>query len=135
VHIPTKFMGTGAYPTTPLNRATREAVTEAVPASPLAAAAATVATAASPLEAAALAWSAGQVNRTALTRDVGGSTAASYYSFFLSYSADFASGGSSANPPGSGYHWSLQPSRFGLSAEFAAKLEARKVAAAAAKKA
>jgi hypothetical protein len=42
--------------------------------------------------------------------------AASYYNFFLSFSADFASG--SPNPPGSGYHWSLQQSRFGLSAAF-----------------
>jgi hypothetical protein len=46
---------------------------------------------------------------------------ASYYNFFLSYSADFASG--SPNPPGSGYHWSLQQSRFSLSAQFAAKLK------------
>ena len=44
----------------------------------------------------------------------------SYYNFFLSYSADFASG--SPNPPGSGYHWSLQQSRFALGAQFAKKI-------------
>jgi len=55
--------------------------------------------------------------------DAGAAAAAAYYDFFLSYSADFASG--QPNPPGSGYHWSLQQSRFGLSAAFQARLEER----------
>jgi len=37
-----------------------------------------------------------------------------YFTFYLSYSANFA-GGFSPLPPGSGYHWSLQLSRFKLS--------------------
>jgi len=45
-----------------------------------------------------------------------------YYSFFLSYSANFAHQLGPANPPGSGYHWSLLRSRFKLSAAFAGKL-------------
>ena len=47
-------------------------------------------------------------------------SAASYYAFFLSYSADFASG--APNPPGSGYHWSLLRSRFSLSAPYKTRL-------------
>ncbi len=79
--------------------------------------------------------------------------AASYYDLFLSYSANFASG-YQPNPPGkpvsscngrrnmlcgeidfpffsdtsltgSGYHWTLLPSRMKLSSTFAAKLAAR----------
>ena len=46
--------------------------------------------------------------------------AAGYYNFFLSYSADFASG--APNPPGSGYHWSLLRSRFSLSAPYKTRL-------------
>lgn len=49
--------------------------------------------------------------------------ASAWYDFFLSYSADFASG--KPNPPGSGYHWSLLQSRFGVTPAFAARLEAR----------
>lgn len=52
------------------------------------------------------------------------------YSFLLSFSADFASG--APNPPGSGYHWSLQPSRWQLSAAFAAQRAAAAPPAAAA---
>ena len=37
---------------------------------------------------------------------------------------DFASG--KPNPPGSGYHWSLLQSRFGVTAAFAEKLAQRK---------
>lgn len=48
----------------------------------------------------------------------------SYYDFFLSYSANFA-GSVKANPPGSGYHWSLQHARFGITPAFAARLRAR----------
>eukprot|EP00051_Salpingoeca_urceolata_P017548 m.240201 g.240201 ORF g.240201 m.240201 type:complete len:619 (+) comp18986_c1_seq11:169-2025(+) len=48
-------------------------------------------------------------------------TTSGYYDTFLSYSANFAFH-SGANPPLSGYHWSLQQSRFKLGAEFAAKL-------------
>jgi hypothetical protein len=50
--------------------------------------------------------------------------AAAFYDFFLSYSADFASG--KPNPPGSGYHWSLQHSRFGVTPAMADKLAQRK---------
>jgi hypothetical protein len=39
-----------------------------------------------------------------------------YYNAFLSYSANFAYSGSGANPPGSGYHWSLQSVRMSLAA-------------------
>ena len=55
--------------------------------------------------------------------------AAAYYNFYLSYSADFASG--TPNPPGSGYHWSLQQSRFSLAPAFAARLAARRAAGGA----
>jgi alpha-galactosidase len=47
-----------------------------------------------------------------------------FYSFFLAYSANWKNPGP-PNPPGSGYHLSLQPSRFELSAAFARKLRAR----------
>ena len=49
---------------------------------------------------------------------------AAWANFFLSYSADFASG--QPNPPGSGYHWSLQQSRFGVTAAFAERLARQK---------
>lgn len=54
---------------------------------------------------------------------------ASNYSYLLSFSADFASG--TPNPPGSGYHWSLQPSRWHMSAAFAARRAAAAEVAAA----
>ena len=47
-----------------------------------------------------------------------------FYPFFLAYSANWKFPGA-PNPPGSGYHLSLQPSRFQLSAEFSRKLRAR----------
>ena len=47
-------------------------------------------------------------------------SAAAYYEYFLSFSADFASG--KPNPIGSGYHWSLQHSRFPLSQAFYDKI-------------
>jgi hypothetical protein len=57
-----------------------------------------------------------------LVDDVGG--AGTFYSFFLAFSANWKWPGT-PNPPGSGYHLSLQPSRFELSAEFARRLRAR----------
>eukprot|EP01084_Bolivina_argentea_P119225 211420_1 len=50
----------------------------------------------------------------------------SYYEMFLSYSANFAFKSEPAVPPGSGYHWSLQKSRFKLSSNFVEKLNAHK---------
>jgi hypothetical protein len=133
VHIPSMFMGMSVYEATAANAATREAVPSEVPAAPLAAAAASPANEATPLEAAARAWAARELNRTALTRPLSvgeqedeDDAASSYYSFYLSFSANFASGGAAPNPPGSGYHWSLQASRFGLSADFAKRLAERK---------
>jgi len=52
----------------------------------------------------------------------GGSTA-TYFPLYLSYSANFADQ-APPNPPGSGYHWSLQQSRLQLSAAFAQRLAA-----------
>jgi len=49
---------------------------------------------------------------------------ASYYNLYLSFSANFASG-YSPNPPGSGYHWSLQQMRFSLSSAMEEKLRTR----------
>ena len=72
------------------------------------------------------AWAARAANLTehlAPLASGGGGGAAAYYNLFLSYSADFASG--VPNPPGSGYHWSLQSTRLGLSAGFAARLAQR----------
>ena len=53
-----------------------------------------------------------------------GAGVGAYYDFFLSYSANFA-GSVKANPPGSGYHWSLQRARFGLTPAFAERVRAR----------
>jgi hypothetical protein len=53
------------------------------------------------------------------------SASARYFNLFLSYSANFASGGNDPNPPGSGYHWSLQQIRFMMSDEFAKKANGR----------
>jgi hypothetical protein len=50
--------------------------------------------------------------------------ASSFYAFWLAYSANWKFPGT-PNPPGSGYHLSLQPARFELSAAFARKLRAR----------
>ena len=55
--------------------------------------------------------------------------AQSYYELFLSYSANFA-GGYQPNPPGSGYHWSLLPSRLKMSPAFAAKVASQRLATA-----
>lgn len=43
-----------------------------------------------------------------------GATSDGYYEAFLSYSANFAMRSVPPNPPGSGYHWSLQQTRFRL---------------------
>jgi hypothetical protein len=103
VHIPTKFMGneTVAH-ARGVNGATRSAVTDVLPRG------STV-----PIAQALRAEDAAQQDGTA-----------AWYNFFLSYSADFASG--KPNPPGSGYHWSLLQSRFGLTAAFAEKLAKRR---------
>ena len=58
------------------------------------------------------------------------SAASSFYELFLSYSANFA-GGYSPNPAGSGYHWTLLPSRLKLSPAFAARVAARRAVRAA----
>ena len=42
----------------------------------------------------------------------------SYYGAFLSYSANFAFVQDPPNPPGSGYHWSLQQFRFVLAQKY-----------------
>lgn len=105
VHIPSKFMA--ANVSTDAERPRKAAVTEHVPRD-----------------------SAAPLSRP-LTRAEAASEArdsAAYYDFFLSYSADFASG--KPNPPGSGYHWSLLQSRIGLSAAFQQRLKARKEGAA-----
>ena len=60
--------------------------------------------------------------------DQGASSATSYYNLFLSYSANFASG-YQPNPPGSGYHWTLLPSRLKMSPAFAAKVATRRARA------
>ena len=52
-----------------------------------------------------------------------GGADAGFYPFFLSYSANWKFPGT-PNPPGSGYHLCLQPSRFQLSAAFLRKLRA-----------
>jgi hypothetical protein len=75
VHIPTKFMGTVA----PANGATRSAVTGVLPSGSTAPTA--------------------QALREEDASQQEGTTA--FYNFFLSYSADFASG--KPNPPGSGF--------------------------------
>ena len=49
---------------------------------------------------------------------------AGFYAFFLAYSANWKFPGA-PNPPGSGYHLSLQPARFQLSAAFLRKLRAQ----------
>jgi hypothetical protein len=56
-----------------------------------------------------------------------GDADAAFYSFFLAYSANWKFPGT-PNPPGSGYHLALQPSRFMLSAAFLRKLRARELA-------
>ena len=59
------------------------------------------------------------------TRPASNQESQGYYNFFLSYSANFAERPTSPLPPGSGYHWSLQQSRFSLSAAFLEKLRSR----------
>jgi hypothetical protein len=100
VHVPGKFMGAETYAATPGNAAVARARNVRVPRGE---------DVSEPLSAEDRALSAG---------------AAAYYNFYLSYSADFASG--TPNPPGSGYHWSLQQSRFSLSPAFAARAAARR---------
>lgn len=56
--------------------------------------------------------------------EVGEVDMGAFYSFYLSYSANWKFPGT-PNPPGSGYHLSLQPSRFQLSAAFLDRLRAR----------
>ena len=113
-------MDDSSYPATATNGPTAAVRTglhrplQAAPLSPRASAA----------EQARAAWAARAANLTEhlapLPSEAG---AAAYYNLFLSYSADFASG--VPNPPGSGYHWSLQSTRLGLSAGFAARLAER----------
>ena len=128
VHFPGRFMDLDTYPATPANRA--QASVRTGPHAPLAAAAAGAAPAAAAQVAAAAALEARAANLTEhlapLAPEPGSESAAAaaaYYNLFLSYSADFASG--APNPPGSGYHWSLQSFRLGLSAGFAERLAAR----------
>jgi len=59
----------------------------------------------------------------AASADAGGT----FYAFFLAYSANWKYPGT-PNPPGSGYHLSLQPSRFSLSAAFSRTLRERRAA-------
>ncbi len=107
VHIPSKFMGNGTEAHAPgVNGATRSAVAGALPSG-------STAPTARALRAEDAAEQAG---------------AAAWYNFFLSYSADFASG--KPNPPGSGYHWSLLQSRFGVTPAFAERLAKRAAASA-----
>jgi hypothetical protein len=98
VHVPTKFMGAETVARGASNGPAQRARDERVPRGEALVA---------PLTA---------EDRTAAA------AAASDYNFFLSYSADFASG--APNPAGSGYHWSLLRSRFSLSAAFEARLAA-----------
>ena len=129
-----RFMGEAAYAATPANRAGAVVRTHAH--APLAAR--VPPPDASPADQAAFESAARAANLTehlaplddfpdAAQRTL---AAAAYYDLFLSYSADFASG--VPNPPGSGYHWSLQSTRLGLSADFARRLAMRRGAAAAA---
>lgn len=77
-----------------------------------------------PVAGAPSAWvaSPGAVNVPAIATQQEHSGAA-YFNFFLSYSANFADQLGAANPPGSGYHWSLLRSRFALSSAFTEKLK------------
>ena len=95
VHIPSKFMGSSVV-----------AVTAGAVASAAPGATAPGASAVLPLRA----QEAAEQQQSA-------------YEFFLSYSADFASG--VPNPPGSGYHWSLLQSRIGVTAAHTARLAAQ----------
>lgn len=123
VHVPGRFMDNGGtYAATAANGPTavvRTGLHGPLPALPEQGAASTA-------DAARAAWAARAANLTEhlapLPSSAGsaGGGAAAYYNLFLSYSADFASG--VPNPPGSGYHWSLQSTRLGLSAGFAARL-------------
>ncbi len=131
VNIPSKFMGDATYPSSPVNAARRVAVP-----GPAAAAAGTGRLDADPsaplLAQAAAAGAARAANLSRVAKplaadDVPAAAAAALYPFFLSYSANFASG-YSPNPEGSGYHWSLQASRFTLSAAFAERLAAKQAA-------
>jgi len=107
VHIPGKFMGAETYAADARNAAAARARNARVPRGE---------DVAEPLTA----------GDRALAEGV-----AAYYNFFLSYSADFASG--EPNPPGSGYHWSLQQSRFALAPAFAARAAARRAGGAGAR--
>ena len=100
MHIPTKFMASGLTARTPGNSASASAVTALQPRD----------------DPAATVLQALRSQDAALD-----ASAAAYYPFFLSYSADFASG--KPNPPGSGYHWSLLSSRFGVTPAFQQRLQ------------
>ena len=126
VHFPGRFMDDGSYPATPANGPTAVVRTELH--KPLEAAALSpLPSASSPADQAHAAWAARAANLTKHlaplfnSEEGGAAAAAAYYNLFLSYSADFASG--VPNPPGSGYHWSLQSTRLSLSADFAARLK------------
>lgn len=45
-----------------------------------------------------------------------------YYEMYLSFSANYINQHTQSVPAGSGYHWSLQQSRFKLSASFIKRL-------------
>ena len=123
VHFPGRFMDAVTYPATPSNRASARVRTG--PHAPLARNALAAEAPAEEKAAAALAARAANLTEHlgALGDAEEAAAAASYYNLFLSYSADFASG--VPNPPGSGYHWSLQSFRLGLSAAFSARVAAR----------
>jgi len=127
VHFPGRFMDLATYAATPENRAAASVRTG--PHAPLLAPAGAPPGAAAPAPAAAAAAAALEARAANLTEHLAAleesaaAAPASYYNLFLSYSADFASG--VPNPPGSGYHWSLQSFRLGLSSAFAKRLAAR----------
>ncbi len=106
MHIPSKFMAPNLTAASPSNAARASAATEVL----------------------ARTNASAPVLRGLRAEDVAEQAAAgAWYNFYLSYSADFASG--KPNPPGSGYHWSLLHSRFGVSPAFEQRLKQRGQAA------
>lgn len=129
VHVPSKFMGSISYPKTSSNIATWKAKANATTVTPQEKL--TTVRTASTESLAEAAFNELRNNRTAIAEPLTWSelenykqSTASYYNVYLSYSANFASG-YSPNPPGSGYHWSLQQMRFSLSSTMEEKLRAR----------
>jgi hypothetical protein len=126
VHIPSKFMGMATHTVKDATRPTLMAR----PAAGMPARADDAPALGARLSISELAASMAAehvANKSALTQPLSGRDAeraaaiSEYYYSYLSYSANFA-GGYTPNPPGSGYHWSLQSMRFGLSAQFAARV-------------